>query len=395
MNTFKYYLSLVILIVLVLLDVVFIITLIASVASGNIVGAVVVGLLLFLPLLLLTKEVYSYYKKIDKKIDSGKTNSEKSVVEARKNDEPDKQIKSVEIGRPEYEIVYTDHEGEKTTRKISVLKFDGRLIDAFCFLRGEERTFYVKRISECIDLSTGEVINGDLRQFFADKFNMKLKPCEMYSFDEWVDMVYSPVPELPTDLHGFELNEKFNMTIATFNDGFINDEFVCEKVYSSSYISDQFYVSMYNRKGLRFNVGLSKIVSVDGIDNFGKYLESKFYESDIGKACVLLQKFPSELSILVYLGRADTSLTANKRQIICAYLNGIGAETSDDVVSKAIRRIKIDTAEFKKIVGVFSKFIPEDGKNSFVEAAEKIIGGRAKAKPFGLAGLQYIESKFK
>ena len=59
------------------------------------------------------------------------------------------------------------------------------------------------------------------------------------------------------------------------------------------------------------------------------------------------------------------------------------------------RRIKVDTAEFKKIVNAFSKISPEDRKNAFVKAAELVVGGRAKAKPFGLAGLQYIESKIK
>ena len=179
------------------------------------------------------------------------------------------------------------------------------------------------------------------------------------------------------------------------NEGFLNDEFICEKMFLSSYNSDKFYVSMRNYKGERYNVGLSKIVSVDGIDNFGEYLESKFYASVYGKAIALLQRYSDELSILIYLGRADASLTAAKRTAICNYLNSIGANTSEDVIARAGRRIKVETTEFKKIVNSFSKIVPEDRKKAFLDAAELVVGGRAKAKPFGLAGLQYIESKIK
>ena len=386
----KYYASAVLFVILCFLDAFFILMFIYAVSKEDAGG--IIGVLFFLlPLLLAAKKCYSYHKKINFK----KRSSAKPISVSVEDDEHDEPIGFSGKKNPEYEITYTDYEGERTTRKISVLKFDGKSIESFCFLRGEERTFYIKRISECVDLSTGEVVNEDLRQFFAKKFNMNLKPCDMYDFDEWAEMSYSQVPELPGDLHGFELNEKIKMTIVTFNDGFINDEFVCEKVYSSSYESDQFYIVMYNSKGERFNVGLSKIVSVDGVDDFAKYLESKFYESDSGKSSMLLQRFSAELSILVYLGRADASLTAAKRNVICDYLNGIGAETSEDIVAKVGRRIKVDTAEFKKIVNAFSKIIPEDRKNAFVKAAELVVGGRAKAKPFGLAGLQYIESKIK
>lgn len=386
MNLARYYVSLALFVVLCLMDAVFAVALLASISKGA--GPIVVSLMFLLPFLWMTKKCYSYHKKIG----SEKTPVKKTVAVEPEDDGP---IGYAEKRVPEYEITYTDYEGEKTTRKISVLKFDGKAIEAFCFLRGEERTFHVKRISECVDLSTGEVVAGDLRQFFAGKLGMKLKPCDLYSFDEWSGISCSSVPKMPKDLHGFELNEKITMTIVTFNDGFINDEFLCENVFASSYDVDQFYIAMYNSKGERYNVGLSKIVDVKGTDNFGEYLVAKFYESDSGKVSALLQKFPAELPILVYLGRADSSLTAGKRNVICNYLNDAGAGTSEDIVAKAGRRIKIDTAEFKKAVNVFSKIIQEDRKSAFVNAAELIVGGREKAKPFGLAGLQYIESKIK
>ncbi len=389
MNGFKYYASGTLFVVLCLIDAFFGLMLLAVYDKG--VGIIVFTLVVLASFLFATKKCYSYHKKID----YVKKPATKPVVviheEEKESDEP---IGYVE-NHPEYEIKYTDLDGNETTRKISVSAFDGKSLKSYCFLRNDERTFYIKRISECIDLSTGEVISSDLYEFFANKFNLKLKPCDMYDFDEWSSMSYSDVPELPDELNGFELNEKNRITIVTYNEGFLNDEFVCERVFLSSYNSDKFYVSMRNYKGEHYNVGLSKIVSVDGIDNFGEHLESKFYASDYGKAITLLQKYSDELSILIYLGRADASLTAAKRTAICNYLNSIGANTSEDVIARAGRRIKVETTEFKKIVNSFSKIVPEDRKKAFLDAAELVVGGRTKAKPFGLAGLQYIESKIK
>lgn len=389
MNGFKYYTSGTLFVVLCLLDAFFGLMLLAVYDKG---AGPIVFVVVFLALLLLaTKKCYSYHKKID----YHKKPAVKSIEECCDDeDECDESIGNVE-NYPEYEITYTDLDGERTKRKISVMSFDGKVLESYCFLRGAKRSFYIKRISECVDLSTGEVVSADLYKFFADKFHLKLKPCDMYDFKEWSGKSYSDVQELPDELNGFELNEKIVMTIVTYKEGSLKDEFTCEKVFLSSYDSDQFYISMSDSKGEHYNVGLSKIVSVDGVDNFAKYLERKFYASDYGKAIALLQKYSDELSILIYLGRADASLTAAKRTAICNYLNSIGADASEDVFARASRRIKVETNEFKKIVNSFSKIVPEDRKKAFLDAAELVIGGRAKAKPFGLAGLQYIESKIK
>ena len=58
-------------------------------------------------------------------------------------------------------------------------------------------------------------------------------------------------------------------------------------------------------------------------------------------------------------------------------------------------KVKVELPEFKKFVNVYSKFIEDGQKGSFLSVVESIVGGREKAKPFGLAGLQYIESKIK
>jgi hypothetical protein len=164
MNSLKYYASLTLFVVLCIIDIIFIVSLMAVWGEGaGPVGFVLVFLLLFL---FATKKCYSYHKKmvIEKKPDSIQ---DVAVFEDDKCDEP---IGNSEMYQPEYEIVYVDAEGRKSTRKISVLKFDYKVIEAYCFLRKEVRTFYVQRILECVDLSTGEIISGDLRRFFAAKF---------------------------------------------------------------------------------------------------------------------------------------------------------------------------------------------------------------------------------
>lgn len=69
--------------------------------------------------------------------------------------------------KPEFEIMYRDARNNLSCRKIHIFNFDGRLIDAYCFNRRENRSFLVSRIEECVDLSTGEVIKGDLKKVFA------------------------------------------------------------------------------------------------------------------------------------------------------------------------------------------------------------------------------------
>lgn len=326
-------------------------------------------------------------KDLDNRNKNSKIPSNKLNAETRKDIQ-----KSSE---PDLEITYENSDGEESTRKIAVRKFDGKVLVAYCFMRKEERTFYIPRISECVDLSTGEIVQGDLRLYFAKKYGSNLKPCEMYHYDEWSEIPYKEVPDLQYDLHGFELNEKLKMNIVTYKEGERSEEFLCEKIMASSYDVDQFYVRMTDSDGVALNVGFSKIISVDGIEDFYSYVLEKFYKSDSGKVCKLLDDFGKELSILVYLGRADASLTAKKRAFICGYMNAIGAECTEELLAKANRKIKVESSDFKKYVNSYAKMIPDDKKQAFIAAAEAVVGGRAKAKPFGLAGLQYIESKIK
>ena len=161
MNGVKYYVSMVLFVILCLLDAFFIMVLFAISKEGA--GAIIGVLFFLLPFLFFTKKCYSFHKKIDYK----KTSSAKPVAAVFEDDEFDEPIGLAEEFRPEYEIVYVDADGRKSTRKISLLKFEGKVIEAFCFMRNERRTFYIPRILECVDLSTGEVVRGDLRRFFA------------------------------------------------------------------------------------------------------------------------------------------------------------------------------------------------------------------------------------
>lgn len=62
------------------------------------------------------------------------------------------------------EIVYKDAFDEISTRKISVIRATREngdyTLECYCHLRKQPRTFLASRIVQCVDLSTGEVINN-------------------------------------------------------------------------------------------------------------------------------------------------------------------------------------------------------------------------------------------
>lgn len=299
--------------------------------------------------------------------------------------------------KPNYEIKYRDAEGNKSTRKIFVRDFDGRVLDAYCFLRNDDRTFYVPRIVECVDLATGEVLSndkGDLRWYFNERFKKDFKPSDMFEYDEWVKMSFSSCTPFVDDISGFDVDDDFRMKILTYKDGKVSGRFHCGKVCSSMY--DGFYMSLIGDNGNSYNVEPNKIISVEGVDDIGKFINEKFLNSKEGKVRRLQKECEDELSIFVYLGRADdASINEKKRSIICNYLQNTGRECNNELLAVVSKRIKVDTSEFKKIVNVFSKSVDPSKKSLFLAAANKIVGGKEKAKPFGLAGLQYIESKIK
>ena len=299
--------------------------------------------------------------------------------------------------KPNYEIKYKDAEGNISVRKIFVRDFDGRVLDAYCFLRNDDRTFYVPRIVECVDLATGEVLSNDkvdLRWYFNERFKKDFKPSDMFEYDEWAKTGVSSCTPFIDDISGFDVDDDFRMKILTYKDGVISGRFHCGKVYSSMY--DGFYMSLIGDDGNSYNVEPNKIISVEGVEDVGKFINEKFLNSKEGKARRLQKECEDELSIFVYLGRADdASINEKKRSIICNYLQNTGRECTNELLAVVSKRIKVDTSEFKKIVNVFSKSVDPSKKPLFLAAANEIVGGKEKAKPFGLAGLQYIESKIK
>ena len=372
-----FYLSIMAFIIFIFIDLIIVVALIVELVKGgdSVVGILVGMLFSFTLTSLLARASLKYDKKRARPGNGGKSKDSSFT--------------------PQYEIEYKDAEGVPSRRKISLISFDGKVIEAYCFLRHEERTFYIPRIVECVDLSTGEVVDGDLRFYFASLFKKDPKPCDIYRYEEWSEKAYSSLPKLPEELHEFELDEKLNLTIITFKDGERNEPFYCGKIFSSTYDADQFYIQLVDSSGEPLSVGFSKILHVEGADSFSSFVLQRFYQSDKGRAVKLISDYRVPLSILIYMGRVDSSLNAAKRRFICEYMQLIGADCSDDVLVKASRKVKVELPEFKKFVNVYSKFIEDGQKGSFLSAVESIVGGREKAKPFGLAGLQYIESKIK
>lgn len=70
---------------------------------------------------------------------------------------------------PRFRVKYRDFHGtltERNIRFIAVNKETGVLmIEAFCELKKEERTFRADRIQECVNLSTGEMIENPVEYF--------------------------------------------------------------------------------------------------------------------------------------------------------------------------------------------------------------------------------------
>ncbi|SHH25753.1 hypothetical protein SAMN05720766_10975 [Fibrobacter sp. UWH9] len=303
--------------------------------------------------------------------------------------------KNVNDFSPNFEIKYEDSEGNETLRQIFAKKIDGQVLTAHCFLRDEERSFYIPRITECVDLETGEIVTNDIKRFLLKKFKQNVRPCDVYRYEEWVERSYNKSKPVSENVGEFDINQKLRMTVVTYKEGEIQGEFLLEKVRISSYEIDGLYVVLLDENGDRHNVGLSKVISAEGIGDFTAYIENSYYQSDNGKVQRLLMDYNEVLSILIYLGRADASLTAKKRAKINEYMILIGADCTEDLIAKVSRRIKLELTDYKKIVNKYAKEISENQKKSFKETAEYVVGGREKAKPFGMAGLQYLDSKMK
>lgn len=408
MKSFKYIAVLVLYSFMLVLDFFFVLVTIAvafgkkdpNVSDVAQACATVVCSVLSAFLIFLTLKIRSYSKKLDK----SKYNAPKcsNKLNNDDNERPDEPIWTLDGQnqtelKPNFEIKYKSAEGEVTVRKVFVKDFDGKMLEAYCFLRDDDRTFYVPRIIECVDLATGEVLSNDkcdLWWYFNERFKKDFKPSDMFEYDEWVKMSFSSCAPLVDDISGFDVDDYFVMKIATYKDGIVSGRFHCGKVYSSMY--DGFYMALAGDDGRSYNVEPNKVISVEGVDDIVKYINDKYLSSNECKARRLQKECESEISALVYLCRADgSSLNEKKRTVICNYLKNTGRECTTEILAIVARRISVDTNDFKKIVNVFSKSVDPSKKPLFLAAANEIVGGKEKAKPFGLAGLQYIESRIK
>lgn len=189
--------------------------------------------------------------------------------------------KQVEVNiEPEFEIKYCKANGDRSVRKIKVVKI-GEFLDAYCFLKNSVCTFAFYRIEECVDLSTGELVTEDFRNYYAKSRADKFRPCDVFDFYYWEDVRYSDYSELPKGVSKFEIDEKHLMEIATYKEGVLKKEFLCGHVIRNKGSIDRYLIELIDDKGEKIFAGMSKIISVDGIDDFGKYLTRKFYESKI------------------------------------------------------------------------------------------------------------------
>ena len=183
---------------------------------------------------------------------------------------------------PEFEIKYRKNKSDITVRKITVLKL-GEYLDAYCFLRNSVCTFSFSKILECIDLSTGEAVKEDLRVYYAKSRVKTIKPIEVFDMRYWEPIHYSSFMDLPSEISGFKLNQKFVMDIVTFKYGERKEEFLCNRIVGKKNEAERFCVELVDSSNKKLYVGMSKIISVEGIEDFGEYLTEKFYEAKADK----------------------------------------------------------------------------------------------------------------
>jgi len=94
-------------------------------------------------------------------------------------------------------ITYKSGNGKKTEREIDILELalaynDDIMIEAYCHLRNSERSFYVNRMTDIVDLDTGEFITNR-QKFFkhliddylkTDEYKQTLSNIQQYNFIE-------------------------------------------------------------------------------------------------------------------------------------------------------------------------------------------------------------------
>ena len=72
---------------------------------------------------------------------------------------------------PDYKITYTDGNGTETDRRITIIRIEGDVLEAYCHLRHGRRTFYFSRISQWTNYSTGEIVSDIMADFEAARKN--------------------------------------------------------------------------------------------------------------------------------------------------------------------------------------------------------------------------------
>ncbi|MEI7951611.1 MAG: hypothetical protein WCH37_02885 [Synechococcaceae cyanobacterium ELA182] len=68
---------------------------------------------------------------------------------------------------PDYKITYTDRNGMVTDRRITIARIEGDMLYAYCHLRHARRTFYISRVVQWTNCSSGEITSDIMADFDA------------------------------------------------------------------------------------------------------------------------------------------------------------------------------------------------------------------------------------
>lgn len=92
--------------------------------------------------------------------------------------------------RARLQITYQDAKGDRSKRKIRVDSFSDvkelGLLKAYCYLRSANRTFRIDRVSSCVDIETGEVVD-DIRHHLRTRAGVFQSKPVTFEFSDFAE----------------------------------------------------------------------------------------------------------------------------------------------------------------------------------------------------------------
>ena len=318
----------------------------------------------------------------------------KNVETVERDDVMVKNVETVERGDDDYEISY-ERDGEEIVRwiKPKAISCDGHCLDAYCFLRKENRTFNFSKIKWMKDCRGKEIDSPKI--FFHKKFKQPFSASEYADIDFGVNKF-----ELPDDILSSRENLRLNIEADYFERTGENVRYkMTVNCIRTSSFSDEYYVKCEFENGESRNLSTNKltnIVNTDSgelIENLAKTIFEIYQTSPEGYYKKFVKNFSDELNVLNFIGRADGSLAQREKDVIFQYFSNFEIAGLDkSFIDKAFRGLKTDMPDLKKSLRNLKN---KENFNSklFIDCAKGIVAC-GKATALELAAIGEVEKNF-